>query len=85
MLVTWTASQASVGELHYLVVRGDDHAPAVPADGTAVAAPTMNTKITDTGAPSGADLFYSVFAALRRRCLVGGHHHTGHEVHPGRC
>ena len=46
----------------YRVMRGQDRAPVSPAEGTAVAAPTERTDVTDAERAAGADLFYSVFA-----------------------
>jgi hypothetical protein len=63
VLVTWLPSPAAAGQLHYRVVRGHNRAPATPAEGTAVVRQTVKHDAIDTEAPSGVDLFYSVFAS----------------------
>jgi hypothetical protein len=63
VLVTWLPSPATVGQLHYRVVRGHNRAPAAAADGTAVVTQTVQNHVTDMAAPPAADLFYSVFAS----------------------
>lgn len=63
VLVTWLPSPATVGRLHYRVVRGHNRAPAAAADGTTVVTQTVQNHVTDMAAPPAADLFYSVFAS----------------------
>ena len=63
VLVTWEASPALAGQLRYRVMRNEGHAPASPAEGTAVVAQTDRHDVADAEAPPGAALFYSVFAA----------------------
>ncbi len=63
VLVTWLPSPATVGQLHYRVVRGHNRAPAAAADGTTVVTQTVQNHVTDMAAPPAADLFYSVFAS----------------------
>lgn len=62
VLVTWEPSPALAGQLQYRVMRGQGRAPASAAEGTAVSAPAQGHGVTDTGAPPGTDLVYSVFA-----------------------
>jgi len=63
MLITWRPSLANAGRVQYRVMRGLDRAPASPSEGTAVVTQTERTDVTDTEAPPGTELFYSVFAA----------------------
>ncbi len=63
VLITWEASPALAGHVHYRVMRNEGHAPASPAEGTAVATQTERHHVADAEAPPGAALFYSVFAA----------------------
>ena len=63
VLVTWLPSPATVGQLHYRVVRGHNRAPAAVTDGTTVVTQTVQNHVTDMAAPPAADLFYSVFAS----------------------
>jgi hypothetical protein len=62
VLVTWERSPALAGRVRYRVVRGQGRAPASPAEGTTVVAQTDQMDTTDTEAPFGTDLLYSVFA-----------------------
>jgi hypothetical protein len=62
VLVAWEPSPALAGQLRYRVIRGQGRAPVSAADGTAVPAPTAGHEVTDTEAPLGTDLVYSVFA-----------------------
>jgi hypothetical protein len=71
VLITWQASPALAGRVHYLVMRNNDRAPASPAEGTAVATRTERQDIADAQAPPGTALFYSVFAT--RDGVSGGH------------
>jgi hypothetical protein len=61
--VTWEPSPALAGQLYYRVMRGQDLAPGSPAAGTAVVTRLAQCFVTDTEAPPGAELFYSVFAS----------------------
>ena len=63
VLITWKASLANAGRVQYRVMRGQDQAPASPSEGTAVVTQSERTDVTDTEAPPGIELFYSVFAA----------------------
>lgn len=63
VLISWEASPALAGRLHYRVVRGDGRAPASVAEGMAVVTHTEQHYIADADAPLGVGLFYSVFAA----------------------
>ena len=63
VLITWEASPALAGRLHYRVMRDEGRAPTSAAEGTAVVARTERRDAADAGAPPGAALFYSVFAA----------------------
>ena len=63
VLVSWEASPALAGRVHYRVMRGDGRAPASVAEGTAVVMQTEQHHIADAGAPPGIALFYAVFAA----------------------
>jgi len=63
VLVTWEASPALAGHLHYRVMRNEGSAPASAAEGTAVVTQTERQDIADAQAPPGTGLFYSVFAA----------------------
>ena len=63
MSVTWEPSPALAGQLYYRVMRGQDLAPGSPAAGTAVVTRLAQCFVTDTEAPPGAELFYSVFAS----------------------
>jgi hypothetical protein len=62
VLITWTASPTAAGQPHYRVMRGEGRAPAAAGEGTAVVTQTERQDVTDTEAPPGAALFYSVFA-----------------------
>jgi hypothetical protein len=61
--LTWEPSPALAGQLYYRVMRGQDLAPGSPAAGTAVVTRLAQCFVTDTEAPPGAELFYSVFAS----------------------
>jgi hypothetical protein len=61
VVVTWMPSPD--GGVQYRVMRGQDLAPASPDEGTAVVTQTGQYRAEDTGAPPGAELFYSVFAS----------------------
>ncbi len=63
VLVTWEASPAQAGHVHYRVMRNEGRAPASPAEGTAVVTQTERQDIADADAPPGTGIFYSVFAA----------------------
>jgi hypothetical protein len=63
VLITWKASLANAGPIQYRVMRGQDRAPISPAEGTPIVTQTERTDVTDTEAPPGTELFYSVFAA----------------------
>ena len=63
VLVTWEASPALAGHVHYRVMRNEGRAPASPAEGTAVVTQTERQDIADADAPPGTGIFYSVFAA----------------------
>jgi hypothetical protein len=63
VLVSWEASPALAGRLHYRVMRGLGRAPASVAEGTAVVTQTDQHHAGDAEAPPGIGLFYSVFAA----------------------
>ena len=62
VVVTWTPSPELADRVHYRVIRGQDLAPASPAEGTPVLTRTGPHSAEDTEAPPGAELFYSVFA-----------------------
>jgi hypothetical protein len=62
VLVSWEASPALAGRLHYRVMRGLGRAPASVAEGTAVVTQTEQHHTADAEAPPGVGLFYSVFA-----------------------
>lgn len=63
VLISWEASPALAGPLHYRVMRNEGRAPASPAEGTAVVTQTERQDVADAEALPGAALFYSVFAA----------------------
>ena len=63
VLISWEASPALAGSLHYRVMRGEDRAPVSLAEGTPVVTQTEQHHIADAEAPPGIALFYSVFAA----------------------
>ncbi len=63
VLITWKSSPATAGRVQYRVMRGHDQAPVSPSHGVVVVTLTERTDVTDTEAPAGAELFYSVFAA----------------------
>src|SRR5262249_48753790 len=65
VLVTWEPSPARAGQLQYRVLRGQDRAPASAAEGTVVISHTTGHDVTDSRAPLGDDLVYSVFAGRR--------------------
>ena len=67
VVIAWIASPDRAGRVYYRVMRGQDLAPASPAEGTPVVTRTGQHSIEDAGAPAGAELFYSVFASR------GGH------------
>jgi hypothetical protein len=60
--VTWKPSPAIAGPVRYLVTRNRDQPADSPSQGVAVTG-TERTDVTDAGAPPGAELYYSVFAA----------------------
>ncbi len=62
VLVTWEASPALAGHLHYRVMRSLGRAPASAAEGTAVVTHTERQDIADVEALPGTGLFYGVFA-----------------------
>ena len=62
VLVTWEASPAQAGHLHYRVMRNEGRPPAAPAEGTAVVTQTERQEVADADAPPGIAFFYSVFA-----------------------
>ena len=62
VVVTWTPGRELAGRVHYRVMRGQDLAPASPAEGTPVLTRTGPHSAEDSDAPPGAELFYSVFA-----------------------
>ena len=63
VLITWEPSPALAGRVRYRVMRGLNRAPLSPSAGTPVVTDTGRHNVSDTGAPSGADLYYSVFAS----------------------
>jgi hypothetical protein len=62
VVVTWESSLLLAGRLRFLVARGQGSGPAAPTAGTAIGAPTARDRVVDEGAPTGAELCYSVFA-----------------------
>ena len=62
VVVTWTPSPELASRVHYRVTRGQDLAPASPAEGTPVLTRTGPYSAEDSEAPPGAELFYGVFA-----------------------
>jgi hypothetical protein len=62
VLVTWEASPALAGRVHYRVVRNEGRAPISPAEGAALVERTEQHDAADADAPPGAALFYGVFA-----------------------
>jgi hypothetical protein len=63
VLVTWEPSPARAGQVRYRVCRGNGRAPASPAEGRTVAASVDQHEVIDAEAPTGTDLYYSVFAS----------------------
>ena len=63
VLVTWEASPALAGHLHYRVMRRRGTRARLGGEGTAVVTQTGRHDAADAEAPPGAALFYSVFAA----------------------
>lgn len=62
VLVSWEASPALAGHVHYRVVRNEERAPISPAEGTALVEQTELHDAADPDAPPGTALFYGVFA-----------------------
>jgi hypothetical protein len=62
VVVTWESSPLLAGRLRFLVTRGQGSGPSAPTAGTPVGGQTAQNRAIDEGAPTGADLYYSVFA-----------------------
>lgn len=62
LVVSWAASPALAGRLHYRVLRGQGQPPSLPTEGVVVVPQTEQQEVTDLQAPLGARLCYSVFA-----------------------
>ena len=73
IVVEWRESQA-VGNLEYLLVRGEDRAPVSPSDGTLVAR-VSNNSFCDEAVRPGSFVLYSVFTergGIHSRAAVSG-------------
>ena len=62
VVLAWESSPLLAGRLRFLVTRDQGRWPAVPTAGTPVGPRTARNQAIDEGAPTGAELCYSVFA-----------------------
>jgi hypothetical protein len=63
VVVSWQASPARAGLVHYRVSRGTGRAPGSPGEGQEITASTEALYAADPAPPAGADLCYAVFAS----------------------
>ena len=62
VLITWAPSPTRAGQVRYRVVRRLARTPVSAADGTAVVTQASECSAADPDPPTGADLYYAVFA-----------------------